>query len=76
MSSGTDAPGAILRTCSPEFRSLFSDVDCVISKGQGNYEALSEETRRIFFLLQVKCRIIAEDIGVPVGQLVLKDSLN
>jgi damage-control phosphatase, subfamily I len=75
LSSGTDAPGAILRTCTPEFRSLFKEVNCVISKGQGNYEALSEETRQIFFLLKIKCRIIADDAGVPVGQLVLRDSL-
>jgi uncharacterized protein with ATP-grasp and redox domains len=72
MSSGTDAPGTLLATCSPEFRQLFNRSTFVISKGQGNYEALSAEKQPIFFLLKAKCRVIAEDIGVNPGGLILK----
>jgi len=71
-SSGSTAPGTILRTCSPEFLELFRDADMVISKGQGNYEGLSGEKRPIFFLLKVKCPVIARDIGVDNGAIVLK----
>jgi uncharacterized protein with ATP-grasp and redox domains len=45
--------------------------DLVISKGQGNYEGLSEHNG-LFFLLMAKCPIIASDIGVLVGDIIIK----
>jgi uncharacterized protein with ATP-grasp and redox domains len=45
--------------------------DLIISKGQGNYEGLSENDG-LFFLLMVKCPVIALDLGVKVGDIVLK----
>jgi uncharacterized protein with ATP-grasp and redox domains len=45
--------------------------DLVISKGQGNYEGLSENDG-LFFLLMAKCPIIASDMGVEVGDIILK----
>jgi uncharacterized protein with ATP-grasp and redox domains len=72
VSSGTDAPGTILHTCSSEFLNLYNQAEFTISKGQGNYEALSSEPRPIFFLLKAKCRVIADDIGVQEGDIVLK----
>jgi damage-control phosphatase, subfamily I len=72
VSSGTDAPGTILHTCSSEFRKIYNQAEFTISKGQGNYEALSGERRPIFFFLKAKCRVIADDIGVQEGDIVLK----
>ena len=72
LSSGTDAPGIILKTCSEGFKRVYDNARFIISKGQGNYEALSNETRPIFFLLKVKCHVIASDIGVNEGDIVLK----
>jgi uncharacterized protein with ATP-grasp and redox domains len=72
VSSGTDAPGTILSTCSPEFKEMLSSAEFVIAKGQGNYEGLSTEDHSIFFLLKAKCQIIADDIGVAKGAIVLK----
>ncbi|MFZ0482045.1 MAG: ARMT1-like domain-containing protein [Desulfobacterales bacterium] len=72
LSSGTDAPGTILETCSPEFNEVYKNSEFIISKGQGNYEALSKETRPIFFLLKTKCHVVADDIGVSNGDIVLK----
>jgi len=43
-----------------------------MAKGQANYETLSEEGERLFFLLKVKCPVIARDVGAPVGSIVLK----
>jgi len=74
MSSGTPAPGTILKTCNPDFIKLFKSADMVISKGQGNYEGLSGEDRSIFFLLKVKCHVIARNIGVKVGDIILQNS--
>ena len=45
--------------------------DLVISKGQGNYEGLSEH-HGLFFMLMVKCPIIASDLGVKVGDIILE----
>jgi uncharacterized protein with ATP-grasp and redox domains len=72
LSSGTNAPGTVLETCSAEFRELLRNSDFVVSKGQGNYEGLSGEKVRIFFLLKAKCPIIANDIGVKVDDIILK----
>jgi len=71
MSSGTDAPGTILNLCSEEFLKVYRSADLVISKGQGNYEGLSEEDKPIFFLLKTKCQVIARDIGVEYGDIIL-----
>ena len=45
----------------------------IISKGQGNYEALSDVDAPIFFLLKVKCNVIAEDIGAKEDSLILME---
>ncbi len=70
-SSGSDAPGTIMKYCSSEFIKLYQNTEMIISKGQGNYEALSEEDKLIFFLLKAKCSVIAEDVGCKVGDMVL-----
>ena len=72
LSSGTDAPGTILETCSAEFMRIYNGSPLIISKGQGNYEALSGESRPIFFLLKAKCHVIANDLDVHKGALILK----
>lgn len=72
ISSGTDAPGTILETCSAEFKKMYQNSNFIISKGQGNYEALSNEIEPIFFLLKVKCQVIANDIDVDEGDIILK----
>ena len=72
IDNGSDAPGTILATCSPAFRRRFERADLVISKGQGNYETVSDLDKDTFFLLKAKCEVIADDLGVPVGSLVLR----
>jgi len=71
VSSGTDAPGTILPFCSGKFLKIYRSADLIISKGQGNYEGLSEERGPIFFLLKAKCQVIAKDIGVKEGDIIL-----
>ena len=71
ISSGSDAPGTLLKYCSPEFIRLYQNAELIISKGQGNYESLSEEDKSIFFLFKAKCPVIAEDVGCNVGDMVL-----
>ena len=72
IANGSDAPGTLVEECSEEFRALFNRADLIIAKGQGNYETLSNTTKKVFFLLTVKCPLVATDIGAPVGALVVK----
>lgn len=72
ISSGTPAPATILRLCNEEFLERFNKATMIISKGQGNYEGLSEIDKPVFFLLKAKCPVIAEDIGVNEDDIVCK----
>ena len=72
ISSGSSCPGAVTKYCNDDFMQVFNKADLVIAKGQGNYEALSNENRDIFFLMKAKCPVIAEDAGVEVEDFVLE----
>ena len=74
ISSGSSAPAIIPNLCSREFLDCFENADMIISKGQGNYEGLSVSDRPIFFLLKAKCDVIAKDLGVNKGDIVLASS--
>lgn len=67
VSTGCAAPGAILDACSDDFQMLFARADLVMSKGQGNFEALSDATRALYFLLKAKCPKVAHELDVEVG---------
>jgi len=72
VSNGSDAPGTLLEDCSQDFRRRFRAADLIIAKGQGNFETLSESAGPIFFLLKVKCPVIAAHVGQPLGTQVLQ----
>jgi len=74
ITNGYDAPGTLLNHTPASFRESFQRADVVISKGQGNFEALSETPGRVFFLLRVKCAVIARHLSLPQGSLILKRS--
>jgi hypothetical protein len=76
ITSGCDAPGILLHHCSQRFLDYFQTADIIISKGQGNYETLSNEKRPIVFLLKAKCPVIANDIGVMTGDIVVKSTFS
>ncbi len=75
ISTGVDAPGTILDRSTQDFRRVYDTADVIIAKGQANYETLSPGDSRLFFMLQVKCPVIARDIGVSVNSIVLKQGL-
>lgn len=72
ISNGNDAPSTVLDQCSDEFKEVFNNVDLIISKGQGNFEGLMDSgNSKIFFLLIAKCDIMANELGVKKGDLVV-----
>jgi len=76
ISNGYDAPSTIIDKCSEEFQKHFNDADVIISKGQGNLEGLLHKTHKtVFFLLMVKCDVIAEALGVKKGDFVVMKNI-
>ncbi len=73
ISNGGRFPGTELEKCSPQFIDVFNKAELIISKGQGNFESLSEVDRDIFFLLTIKCAVAAQHMaalsGVSVDRL-------
>jgi uncharacterized protein with ATP-grasp and redox domains len=48
-----------------------SEVDLIIAKGQGNFEALNNNPSNIFCLFKVKCGEIANLGNQPIGMQML-----
>ncbi len=75
ISNGFDAPSTVVSKSSDEFRILFDEADLIISKGQGNLEGLIHlKDKRIFFLLMVKCNVMAEFLKVEKDSFVVFNS--
>ena len=72
IDNGTDAVGTLIDDCSSSFRKRYEQAELIISKGQANYESLSTSSAPLFFLLQAKCNIIARDLDVAEGAVVIK----
>lgn len=70
MDTGVDSLGVILSLSSAQFRGAFEDADMVISKGQANFETLEGTRKNIYFLMSVKCDVVANHLGVSKGGLV------
>jgi uncharacterized protein with ATP-grasp and redox domains len=71
IDSGDASPGILLEHSSAEFRDAFAAADLIIAKGQGNYETLNDNPRPIVFLLKAKCRVVAQQLGVELGSLIV-----
>jgi damage-control phosphatase, subfamily I len=72
LSSESDLPATILSQCPAELRQVFRSADIIIAKGSGNYQSLEDEPGNIFFLLRAECPLLAEVLGVSVGDCVLE----
>lgn len=63
VESGAVCPGTPLRDCSEKLQNLFHSADCILAKGMGNFETLSEIDAPLFFLFTIKCPVVAEYIA-------------
>ena len=70
--TGSQSPGTLLEECTEEFQELFDKSPLILSKGQANYETMDEMGDKVFFLLRVKCPLLAEQLEAPIGSLVMK----
>jgi uncharacterized protein with ATP-grasp and redox domains len=71
IDTGVPTPGFDLGYANEASRRLFDKADIVLAKGMGNYESLYDVCDRIlYYLFIVKCSVVSEDIGQPVGELI------
>ena len=73
VDSGVNTPGFAYTRASLQSQDLFDKADVVISKGMGNYECLSDSHKEdIFFLLKVKCGVVASSLDKEIGDIICK----
>lgn len=60
IANGADLPGTSLSLCSDQFKKRFAQADCILAKGMGNFECLSEVPAPIFYLFTVKCSTVCD----------------
>jgi len=63
--------GRNLEEDNPDLEKWFLTHDLIISKGQSNYENF-DRYENIFFILLVKCPVVARDLKVNIGDTVIK----
>ncbi len=72
IDNGLAAQGTIMELVSDSFLEYFHAADLIISKGQANYETLSDlNDERIVYMLRAKCKSIASAIGCKQGDYVI-----
>ena len=78
ITTGLDMAASVLPLCSKKFLNEYEKSDLVIAKGQGNYEALSDEKKNIFFLLKIKCPVICKSFNgkYNVGDIVIDNNIS
>ena len=65
ISSGIGVSGTVYKMLSDEAKSALDNAEVILSKGQGNYEALSGQGRHIFYSFLCKCERFTNRFGVP-----------
>lgn len=71
ITTGSNSLGINLQECSEEFKRLLWSVDLVLGKGHANFETMDQLDREVYLLLMAKCPVVAEELGVKVGDTVL-----
>ena len=68
IETGSASIGAPMDKVGEQFLHTLNTSDVIISKGQGNFETLNEESQyNIYFILKAKCDLVANELGVSFG---------
>ncbi len=73
--NGTAIGGTCLERISSEATEKVNSADLVIAKGQGNFETLRFCGKNIYYLFMCKCKMFAENFGVPLYSGILTNDL-
>jgi hypothetical protein len=69
VETGTGYLGLPVDLSPPEMIRRIENAPLVIAKGQANFETLDELNANIFFILKAKCPLVADRIGIELGEL-------
>jgi damage-control phosphatase, subfamily I len=72
IETGTNDIGTILANTSAAFRREFEAADAIVAKGHGNFETCNDTPGNFYFLLKIKCKMVAEELGIEAGRIVFK----
>lgn len=73
LSSGVGSPGLVYERANDEVNQAMAESDLIISKGMGNFEALSEKKNlKMFFFFKVKCDVVADHLNRAFGSIICK----
>ncbi len=75
VDSGVRTPGIVIDAMNEAARARFFAADLILSKGMGNYECLSDyKESSLYYLLKVKCQVVARALSLKPGDLVCKNA--
>jgi damage-control phosphatase, subfamily I len=59
--------GSPLSLIPDHFRKRMEKADIILGKGQGNYETVDDFDGNVYLLLKIKCEVVAQHSGLPLG---------
>ena len=71
IDNGAASLGTLLDQCSSNFVQRFNKAELIIAKGMANYESLAGTRSGLYFLLQAKCAVIADHLGVVEKSIIV-----
>lgn len=72
ITTGSNDIGVHWARVSPEFRRHVYAADLILAKGHGNFETCIGRHGNYYFLLKAKCEVVAQELGVKLGDTVFK----
>jgi uncharacterized protein with ATP-grasp and redox domains len=72
ITTGSNDIGVGWSRVSAAFRRQVRQADLILAKGHGNFETCVGHPGNFYFLLKAKCDIVAKELGVKLGDTVLK----
>jgi hypothetical protein len=70
ITTGSNDIGVNWSNTSRELKNVFRNADVILGKGHGNFETCHDRPENLYFLLKVKCDMVADEIGVKLGDIV------
>lgn len=72
LSTGSRLPGNMEKNFSEEFKEVWKQPAVVLAKGQGNFEGMWGNPRKIYFAFMAKCPFLAGEIKVPLYSMLFR----
>ena len=74
IETGSNDIGINVSRSSEEFLKAFKSADLILAKGHGNFETCCAFPQNFYFLLKAKCKVVAKELGVRMGDIVFKNN--